>query len=615
MRQVAGGEEVVVTATGVDALPQGRIVILEGHSPLSARLGVEMFEGITKVRQIRDVTAPELPIIWEREQAVPNARLSPEWSVRGHERWTRQPVLAVRRVGDQAVIWTATEIGESGYERYPFLPQALQDAGWKPQARARNLWAFFDAGYRLRMDQRYLVERWREAGISAIHVTSWQFDGADEERATWLARLIALCHERLIQVYAWVELPHVSERFWNTHPECRERTATGAEARLDWRSLINLVNSACAERAEADVLSLLRSYDWDGVNLGELYFESLEGHENLARFTPFNDDVREEYRRLHGADMMEDLQGGSVPRVLEYRVHLAARLQQRWLARLRTIREQKPNFDIVLTHIDDRFDTRMRAALGADAARLLQATEPEGARFLIEDPATVWHLGPQRYPEIRKRYEGLTAKPGRLAIDINIVDRYQDVFPTKQQTGVELAQLVHAAAQAFPQVALYFEYSLRPYDLPFLSVAAVSPLRAREVRVEGPVNVDGVDWPFASDGWATIPAGEHTIRAGGVAPFRVLDHNFELLAVRRTEEGYTIAGQSEAGASVVFDRRVAARLEGGGELGLSVMKSGNWKGQLPRGEFTLVVDLPGVSETRSSAASAGYSSRQLPRQR
>ena len=51
-------------------------------------------------------------------------------------------------------------------------------------------------------------------------------------------------------------------------------------------------------------------------------------------------------------------------------------------------------------------------------------------------------LGPQRYQTIAERYLPLTP-PDRLAIDLNIVDRYQNVYPTKQQTGTELFQLVH----------------------------------------------------------------------------------------------------------------------------------------------------------------------------
>src|SRR2546421_207982 len=52
----------------------------------------------------------------------------------------------------------------------------------------------------------------------------------------------------------------------------------------------------------------------------------------------------------------------------------------------------------------------------------------------------------------------------KLAIDINVVDRYQDVYPTKQQTGTELFQLVHLAAGSFARVALYFENSILAPD-------------------------------------------------------------------------------------------------------------------------------------------------------
>ena len=128
--------------------------------------------------------------------------------------------------------------------------------------------------------------------------------------------------------------------------------------------------------------------------------------------------------------------------------------------------------DVVLTHVDDRFDTGMKDSIGADAARVLPLLEHHSFSFLIEDPATVWNLGPQRYPEIAKRYQPLTSRNDKLAIDINIVDRYQDVYPTKQQTGTELLELVHLASTAFPRVALYFENSILRPDLPFLAAAS-----------------------------------------------------------------------------------------------------------------------------------------------
>ena len=538
---------------------------LEGHSPEAAALGVARRDTLVSIRQIRDTASPDLPIIWEREQQIPGAILDANWLIRARDRWTGEPVLAVR----PGLVWTATGIGDQGYERYPFLPQALLAAGLQSKVEGRGLWAFFDAGFRLRADLPYLVSQWKQAGIGAIHVTSWQFDGAPADRQAWLDRLIALCHEQLIQVYAWVELPHVGERFWLAHPECRERTATGMEASLDWRRLVNLVNPACSELAETSVFDLLRRYDWDGVNLGELYFESLEGHANPARFTPFNADVRAEYQAKYNRDPLDDLQGPGLPNLLAYRADLAARLQSDWLAKLESLRAQKPNLDIVLTHIDDRFDTNMRDALGADAARLLRGTEGKGTGFLIEDPATVWHLGPARYREIRKRYEGLTADPGRLSIDLNIVDRYQDVYPTKRQTGAELTALVHEASASFSQVALYFEYSLRPIDLPLLAMAAaainrwseagdalhVTLARQARVRWKGGALVNGTLWPLVDGEWITLPPGDWKIEKAPMPDLCVVDTNIRVLSVN----GDNIDYESRAGGTVILQSKLGPR--------------------------------------------------------
>ena len=50
-------------------------------------------------------------------------------------------------------------------------------------------------------------------------------------------------------------------------------------------SLINLANRDCFHAAARGVHDLIGRFDWDGVNLAELYFESLEGAGNPSRFT------------------------------------------------------------------------------------------------------------------------------------------------------------------------------------------------------------------------------------------------------------------------------------------------------------------------------------------
>jgi hypothetical protein len=216
---------------------------------------------------------------------------------------------------------------------------------------------------------------------------------------------------------------------------------------------------------------------------------------------------------------------------LEFRAGLAREMQEEWLAQTDHWRSAKPHLDVVLTHVDDRFDTGMRAAIGADAARVLPLLAKRSFTFLIEDPATVWHLGPDRYREIARRYSELTPRREQLAIDLNIVDRYQDVYPTKQQTGIELFDLIHTAAESFNRVALYFENSVQKSDRGLLGASAavvgqvekagqrlaVNSRSGVGVRWQGAAMVDGRPWPVMDGDFVWIPGGSHVLEPS-VAP-------------------------------------------------------------------------------------------------
>ena len=154
--------------------------------------------------------------------------------------------------------------------------------------------------------------------------------------------MIDACHRNAIQVYAWLELPHVSEAFWDQHPEWREKTALLQDAQLDWRKLMNLTNRDAFAAVSAGCARLLTRFDWDGVNLAELYFESLEGHENPARFTPMNADVRAEFQQRRGLRSAGPVRAQSprywqkdaagLARFLDFRADLAQRQQTEWIA-------------------------------------------------------------------------------------------------------------------------------------------------------------------------------------------------------------------------------------------------------------------------------------------
>ncbi len=400
-------------------IKEGAILIIEGGSPAAAAFGFRPTSERLTVRNITDVHAPKLGIVWEHPIELPRYEIPPDARVFARDCQSNAPLVAGIRRGAGAVLWIAadpsgppggTPAAQHGYERFPYLVQALMDLGLTLPFRSSRLWAFFDSSYRSRVDLDYFAARWRAAGIGALHVAAWHYWERDPEGDAYLRRLIEACHRHAILVYAWVELPHVSERFWAEHPQWREKTALLQDAQLDWRKLMNLTNRDAFAAVAAGLGEVVNGFDWDGVNLAELYFESLEGHENSARFTPMNDDVRAQFRSAEGFDPVELFDAGSpryygktsagMARFLDFRAELARRQQEEWIAQVERIRKTKPQLDLVLTHVDDRFDPTMREKIGADAAKTLPLLQHSDFTFLVEDQATILNLGQERNPLI-----------------------------------------------------------------------------------------------------------------------------------------------------------------------------------------------------------------------
>lgn len=583
----ASGDEVpaVEVASGTSkrdlaALAKDRIVIVEGFGSAAEKLGVSVKTDTIAVRQICDVHASKMQIFWEQPVTIPDLTLIENWTIFAKEKWKDAPVLAGRKTGQGAILWVATAPGDDGFERYPYLLQALSDLGLEFPLRATNLWAFFDSSYRIRADVDYLAKHWRQAGVGVLHVAAWHNVEPDAARDEYLKNLIEACHRNAILVYAWLELPHVSEQFWTDHPAWREKTALGQDAQLDWRKLMNLQNPACHREVEKEIGQLLREFDWDGVNVAELYFESLEGASNPARFTPMNDDVRAEFERVGGFDPKLLFEPSSpyskdpnaLRKFLDYRAQLASKMQADWLDVIDRLKKSKPYLDVVLTHIDDRFEPGIRDALGADVARSLPLIEARRSTLLVEDPATLWDLGPERYSKLAQKYHELAPNDNQIAVDINVVERYQDVYPTKKQTGVELLELVHQAAASFGRVALYFENSLEKQDLALLPVAATTATEKTiapdqlatnapeptRVAWSGPVDVDGKLWPLQSSGFVLAPAGKHVLSAAtGKPAIAISDFNGNVRSALAAGSQVEVAYESRSRAVATLDGPVS----------------------------------------------------------
>ena len=134
----AGLSRVFVARSGAAASPEwpgrverGSILILEGESSLADLFGFERAKGKdnVKVASLTDIHRPGLSIVWEKGLELPAFEIPAGAEVFARERWSGAPLSAGFRRGAGAVLWVAAPPGERGYERFPYLLQALVDLG------------------------------------------------------------------------------------------------------------------------------------------------------------------------------------------------------------------------------------------------------------------------------------------------------------------------------------------------------------------------------------------------------------------------------------------------------------------------------------------------------
>src|SRR5579885_1832981 len=187
--QPSAAARILVLRPGASASPewqtrveQGALLILEGESSAAEMFGFRRSNENVRVASVEDVHRPKLSIVWQTPVELPRFVVPRGVRVFAKERWSGAPLVAGFHQGSGAVLWLAAPIGQRGYERFPYLPQALVDLGLDPPLRSSRLWAFFDSSYRSRVDVDYFAQRWRASGIAALQVAAWHFYDHDPER-------------------------------------------------------------------------------------------------------------------------------------------------------------------------------------------------------------------------------------------------------------------------------------------------------------------------------------------------------------------------------------------------------------------------------------------------
>ena len=309
-----------------------------------------------------------------------------------------------------------------------------------------------------------------------------------------------------------------------------------------------LTDTACLGAIVADFRQFLEAYDWDGVNLAELYFESGRGFEDPQVYTPMHASARREFRKLYGFDLREILDPSSAhywkadpaaaEDVTHFRVSMLERVYRLLLPMMQDVARTKPGFETIVTAMDSYGSPELREYFGVDMPSILGLQKQYAFTLQVEDPERLWSTDPLRYVRVGRRYEGLLGDRRNLLLDLNILNfrkpENTSEFPTLIQTGTESFEMVAAAAAGAPRQTIYCEASVNPQDMMFLSYALAGDVRNRPLpdgyavssptsfvmklaRTTDGILLDGASVAPFRDDLYLIPAGDHEIRARGGA--------------------------------------------------------------------------------------------------
>lgn len=522
---------------------EGGNLITDQKNELAEELGIQFSPTQLRVRNVRDRMYPEEPIAWRYFEPFFRLNVEEVDEVFCQDASTDAPLVIGKSVGKGKVIFFGTRfdpLSQRGTSHYPYLLDYVKRYfRLGPVTRRENLETYFDPGFRHTYSIEDLVKQWVRNGIRRIHVAGWH----QYPKYTYdYARLIRLAHANGILVYAWLEPPQVNQMFWTNHPEWREKTYKGDDAPRAWRYAIALTEPACVDSMAILFRRFLESYDWDGVNLAELYFESGKGFETPQLFTPMHPSAIREVRTTYGIelsgifDQNSPNYWGSNPQVrqqvVEYRIRKLDQVYTRLLKDFTEIAKKKQGFQIIVTAMDSFGSPKLREELGVDMNRILELQKQFGFLLQVEDPQSLWSTDPFRYVQIGQRYERLIGDRSKVLLDLNILSFRQKEeitpFPTLIQTGTESFLLLQAASIGAPRFTFYSEQSVNAQDLPFFASASATAVSYRQTETsytfdagssfilklpkEIPqIRLDDMIVPASRDNVFFVPAGTHTV--------------------------------------------------------------------------------------------------------
>ena len=586
---------------------RGLKVYLEGDSLLARGIGVQFQPRQTTLDGIKDRHHPAVKISWAEAvtmQEFSATGLTVFCTSRNHG----PPVLAGGSLGAGRWLYSGVALDASqgwGYGRFPYFHEAFLD--WfhlQPVLERSNLIAYLDWGYYYRQNPRQVAARLKADGIREVHLSSWY--KLDDCR-TFFSAFITACHSYGILVYSWLELPEVTNDFWNLHPQWREQTARLTDAQIDWRYLMALEIPECMTAVQQELQTLLTAFPWDGVDVAELYFDTPVGFDHPESFTPLSQWVRNDFAAQAGVDPVEFFAPPSnhyyrndptgFRQFLNYRSRLLLNLNQQVLQfvgglKIGTFKTAPP---VTLTLVDTVIDTQMGDYIGINGPAFLALQNQLGCDLQVEDPGTLWNAGPDRYRIIGNAYRPQLAPGTRLTVDINIVDRVPPVFPAAKQTGLEFLSLLYQAGLSADQVCIYAANTPAPFDFKYARAALAGSAVVTQVApdsyqcttphsvvfktpIASKLLVNGRAWPCVGADGIRLPVGMSvlTVPTNSVInpPLHITDLSTDILEASATANGVRLRYSDHRNVLVTIDHQPRTIATNGIACQLPVFKRG-----------------------------------------
>jgi hypothetical protein len=598
-------------------LSNGLTLITDGESGLSQAMGILLGKP-APVADIVDHTLPELESHWPGNQHVAWITNFPEQKMNLLVSGGKQeyPLAVTKRFGKGECLYFAPlfdPISGKGFSRFVNLPYYIVHILHRnPPFRRQGADAYFDPGYRFNVSIDTLAMRWRQSGIRAIHAAAWYFYAQTPYDYN---RLIKAAHQNGILVYAWLEWPYVGKKFWDIHPDWRQKNALLQDAHLDFLYLMDFQNPICLHAAMND-FSLLLENDWDGIDIAEFSItgvgsEALQGPDHPEFFTGFTPAARADFKKIHGFDQIElfDTTGQhywkkdstALDTFYRYRVEVNNSLLSRIIYSLDSLNKvRKRNWEMILTIADNSRHPEFEQLLGFDMQSTLELVQKYNLTLEVEDPFTEWTKPPERYTDLGKTYlRYLGDRP--FIIDINVVPVHppdQKGYSVDQPTGSEIHQLWEKAAAQSSRVCFYSEFTIFSHDweiLPF-AMAARAEIRkdGRDLLINSPYTVtltsvkmndgcslDGKPWMCSSEDGILIPQGKHRLSIGHkhdtssirLPRIRLVSISDELLGCRQNGDSLEVTYSSPARCALTLSRRASIMMLDGVTVDLPIIQN------------------------------------------